>query len=563
MTIHYHFSTYLAHQNLISIEMNFSLKKQQDVDLVLPSWRPGRYELAEYAMNIKHVSASSGEKQLTLEKTSRNVWSMKDCPAGDITVNYLYFANVINAGSSYIDENLLYVNPVNCCFHIKGALESKVKASMDVPADFKSKGMLPIKAAKMKADSLDVWYDSPFLSSRKLKTVDFNVDGVETCIAFQGDILDPPKDLEKTFKAFMKQQIKAFGTCPVPDYTYLVLCTPHRYYHGVEHDHGTVLTLGPDKQVFTGSVFQDLLGVSSHEFYHTWNVKYMRPAEMWPYDFTQENYHRIGYIIEGITTYQGDVKLWQSGVCTDEIFLSEIKTHLDRNHANLGRHHLSVRESSFDLWVDGYKPSIPDRKVSIYTEGALIALIMESMVLEYSKGKHNLDTVMKALYEHCQKHGRGYTEKDFLSILEKYAGPKVKGLFSDTIDKAGDLHDKVGKALKKMGIEMSSDDSNIWAAYYGLKFSTEPQPKVTHVHSSSDAFAQGLRVGMTVIGLDEIWVENDLESLPVNDRVKLQIKDGKVLKSFDLSKSLTPLYQQFNLKRSSTKGSDYWKAWKG
>jgi predicted metalloprotease with PDZ domain len=562
MDTHFHFSTYLAHQNLISIEMAFRTTKKQDINLVLSSWRPGRYELAEYAMNIKHVHVVAGEKELKVIKSSRNVWSIQNCPAAEVTVSYLYFANVLNAGSCYIDEHLLYVNPINCCFHLEGQLDSRVKASMDVPKDFKANGMLPIKAGRMKAKSFDEWYDSPFLASSKIKRVKFDIEGVSTSVVFQGDVLDPPSSVEKIFKAFMKKQVKAFGSCPVTEYTYLVLCTPHRYYHGVEHELGTVLTLGPDKQVFTGSVFQDLLGVSSHEFYHTWNVKYMRPAEMWPYKFTEENYHRIGYIIEGITTYQGDVKLWQSGVFNDEQFLSEIKTHLDRNNANLGRHHLSVRESSFDLWVDGYKPSIPDRKVSIYTEGALIALIMESLVIQESKGKKNLDAVMKALYNHCQKRGRGYTEEDFMDILATFIGKKANSLFKYTLDQAGDLHKKVGKALSSMGVELKEDDSDIWASYYGLKFGTEAQPKVMNVHSSSEAYALGIRVGMTLIGVDNIWIESDLQNLLVNNRSKLHMKEGKVMKEFTLNKSKVSLYLQFQLTKKAGKEGALWKAWK-
>jgi len=563
MTTYFHFSTYLAHQHLISIEMRFALKKAQTLELELPAWRPGRYELGEYAMNIKYVNAQIGDKDIALKKTSRNVWSLENCPAGEVILNYLYYADTVNGGSCYIDEDLLYVNPVNCCFKVKGQKPGKVKVSLDVPKDFKHAGMLPIKANKMTALDMDTWYDSPFASSRKMKTVDFEVGGVKTSLAFQGNVPEAPADLEKIFKAFMLKQIKAFGSCPVKDYTYLVLCTAQRYYHGVEHEHGTVIALGPDHSIFKGSVFQDLLGVSSHEFYHTWNVKYMRPEEMWPYDFTKENYHRIGYIIEGITTYQGDVKLWQSGVLNDEQFFSEMKTHLDRHHANLGRNHLSIRESSFDLWVDGYKPGIADRKVSIYTEGALIALMIEMMVLEATQGKSNLDAVMQALYVHCESKGRGYSETDFLNILSFFIGPeKCKKFFKETIDSTGDLHSKTIKALQTVGVDVKENDSDVWAAKFGLKFTAEPQPKVTHVHTSSQAYEAGIRPGMTLISLDGIWIENDFIHMAINDEVSLQVREGKVLKNISLSKSKESYYLQFDLSRSGKKGQALWKSWK-
>jgi predicted metalloprotease with PDZ domain len=187
---------------------------------------------------------------------------------------------------------------------------------------------------------------------------------------------------------------------------------------------------------------------------------------------------------------------------------------------------------------------------------------MESLVIQESKGKKNLDAVMKALYDLCQKKGRGYTEEDFLDILDSFIGKKAKSLFKYTINKAGDIHVKVGKALSSLGVEMKDDDSDTWASYYGLKFSTEPQPKVLNVHSASEAYAQGIRVGMTLIGLDNIWIESDLLTLPVNNRVELQMKDGKVLKVFVLNKSKKAYYLQFNLTKKSGKEGASWKAWK-
>jgi predicted metalloprotease with PDZ domain len=564
MSIHYQLSTYLSHQHFIAIELSFTLAEAQDVELVLPAWRPGRYELAEYAMNMKHVEVSHSESEaLGLKKSSRNVWYIENCPAGEVKVNYLYYANVLNGGSCFTKEDVLYVNPVNCCLFVKGMESVEHILDLDIPSDFKVKGMLPFRKNRMKAKNADELFDSPFVAAREVLSIESEVSGVKTSIVFQGNIPTPPKDLEKTFKAFMRQQIRAFGGCPVDQYTYLILATPHRYYHGVEHDRGTVIALGPDLNLFRGSVYTDLLGVSSHEFYHTWNVKYMRPKEMWPYDFERENYHRIGYIIEGITTYQGDVKLWQSKVFSDRQFLDELTTHLNRHQTNMGRKHLSVRESSMDLWVDGYKQGMPDRKVSIYTEGALIALLMEIMVIQATEGKSTLDDVMASLYLFCQEKGRGYAETDFLNILSIYIGEAAcKRFFKDSIDRAGSLHNKVIKALKTVGVNVKMNTEDRWASAYGLKFSSDARPKVTHVHPSSEAYEQGVRLGMELLAVNNYLVESDLDVKNVKDEVKLHLKEGKILIEKKLKASEKLLYIQFELSREAGNNA-YWEAWKG
>ena len=142
--------------------------------------------------------------------------------------------------------------------------------------------------------------------------------------------------------------------------------------------------LGPSYVVFD-AVYPDLLGVSSHELYHTWNVKAIRPIELFPYDFTKENYSELGYLCEGVTTYMGDLFLFKSNVFSEEEYFNELNQQLQKHFDNPGRFNYSVAASSFDTWLDGYVPGVPNRKVSIYTEGCLIALVCDLMIIHHSK----------------------------------------------------------------------------------------------------------------------------------------------------------------------------------
>ena len=149
----------------------------------------------------------------------------------------------------------------------------------------------------------------------------------------------------------------------------------------------TVISLGPGEELMSQKMYASLLGVSSHELYHTWNVKQIRPKELLPYDYTKENYSRMGYLYEGVTTYMGDLYLKRSDVFSDEAFFKTQEENLQKHFHNGGRHNLSVADSSFDTWLDGYVMGVPNRKVSIYTEGALCAFMLDVCFLEKSAGQ--------------------------------------------------------------------------------------------------------------------------------------------------------------------------------
>lgn len=562
MQIHYTFSLEGAHQHLIHIELKFQNETTRDLDMLLPAWRPGRYERANYAACIKGFSAKDEKgKRIAFQKTERNTWTLKKCKAGEIRVSYQFYADTINAGSSYVDEQQLYVNPVNCCMHVGGHMDAKVTAELAVPKNYKYSGMLQRKKGIIKAQDLDAWYDSPFVASADLIQHRFKAEGIAFEIAVQGDVPYEKGQIEEDFKKFIEVQVKAFKNLPVDRYCFLIQATPHRHYHGVEHEFGTTITLGPSRSLLKGSVYQDLLGVSSHELYHTWNVKYMRPQEMWPYDFTQENYHRIGHIIEGVTTYEGDVKLWQAGLFSDEQFLKEMKTHLDRHVANMGRFNLSLRESSFDTWVDGYGKSIPDRKVSIYTEGALLSLLFDLAIMKETKGTKGLDTVMRDLYEQCKKEGRGYSEQDYLGYVRKHIGKKADSIFNRFADKAAGYESAVIKALKEIGVQVEEQAVSILATAYGIKCDGSQSPKILAVHPDSDAYRAGVRVGMQLIGIDGLAVEGDAEQLLTSTQALFLMRDGKRLKEFKLSASKVMMYKQFKLSPPK-KEQGIWKKWK-
>ena len=218
------------------------------------------------------------------------------------------------------------------------------------------------------------------------------------------------------FKLFIEYQIQLFGSFPHKAFLFLFQITPYRSYHGVEHHKSTVILLGPSYDIFK-NFYSELLGVSSHELYHVWNVKNIRPQEMAPYDFSRENYTQMGYVTEGVTTYMGDRILYESGVFSLNQYFEELQKLFQRHFHNDGRNHYSVAESSWDSWLDGYVAGAPARKVSIYVEGALISLICDAKIRKSTSYKKSLHDVMKSMYQGSDKLSP-YDKKIYKEKLE-------------------------------------------------------------------------------------------------------------------------------------------------
>ena len=200
--------------------------------------------------------------------------------------------------------------------------------------------------------------------------------------------------------------------------------------------------------------YEDLLGVCSHELYHTWNIKAIRPEEMYPYDYTKENYFKTGFVAEGVTTYMGDLMLYNSGVFNWEEFIKTQNQNLERHLTNYGRYNLSVADSGFDSWLDGYKLGAPNRKTSIYPDAALCMLMIDLEIIRNTDGNESLHSVMKELYEDYALKGKGYSEDDFRNICVKYGGLKAAEIFENHIYGVEDYIPQLNDTLKVIGLKL-------------------------------------------------------------------------------------------------------------
>lgn len=509
--MNYKLDTTNSSQHYLNITFRAKVTEKETA-LQLPAWRPGRYELGNFAKNIQQFAVTDEMgKALKFEKKTKDSWLVDTKMCKEIKVSYNYYSIDFNAGSTYLDEDTLYVNPVNCFIFIPNKITEP--CTVEIP---KEKGQkiacgIPYKSGKIKTKDFHELADTPFVVSSLLQEKSYESNGVTFTVWFYGECKPEWKKVITDFKKFTDYQMKLFGDFPATEYHFINIIHPHRAYHGVEHVTSTMIVLGPSYDIMKER-YVDLLGVSSHELYHAWNIKTIRPAEMNPYDYTKENYSKLGYVCEGVTTYMGDLVLYESGVFDQSQYIIELNQYLKKHYDNGGRLNLSVADSSFDTWLDGYEMGVPDRKSSIYVEGSLISFMIDMKLREATNHKKNLHTIMTELYVNFGKKGIGYTEEDYKVCIEKHSGISFTTFFNNYVWGTKDFTPELKKAFDFAGYLFTKSKSEVPSDWYGLKLLLEEtKTKVIHVNKDSVGYLAGLSRGDELLTINQFTIKEDTD----------------------------------------------------
>ncbi|MFK7755623.1 MAG: M61 family metallopeptidase [Flavobacteriales bacterium] len=490
------------HHQYIQFSGEFEHDGSEYFSLQLPAWRPGRYEIGNFAKNVRSfkVTDSSGNP-LTFIKTTKDRWLINAKGQSQVIAHYEYYSTDLNAGSTFLNEETLYVNPVNCFMYRPGREEvDSFKVTLKVPEDYLLASPLNMDSNSkvFVAKNVHELLDSPFICSAGLQHHSFKVQHCNFHLWINGTHELEVNQIEKDFTPFCNAQINDFEGIPVDDYLFLFHFLAEQSYHGVEHEKCTVITLGPAEKLLTRAFYEELLGVSSHELYHTWNVKALRPKEMLPYNYTEENYSQLGYVYEGVTTYMGDWYLLNSGVFDFETYSRHFSSYLNRHFHNAGRKNYSVAESSYDTWLDGYVAGAPGRKVSIYTEGCIVAFLCDLRILEATEGKKNLATAMNLIWHKYGRTGIGYTAENYFQALEETAGRTFDDIKEQLLYGSSDFLTFLNKSLPICGLDIEfNKHKSAFTAHTGIKAAALPSGvlKILDVEVGSEGDKQGIHIG--------------------------------------------------------------------
>lgn len=419
----------------------------------LPSWTPGSYLLREYAKHVVGIRAESDGSRAALEKVSRNTWRCRDAGV-ELTVTAEVFALDRSVRGAYLDARRGYFNGACLFLSPEGRETDPVEVVLERPEDPRARGWrvaTAMQAVEVDADgfgryaaeNFDELIDHPF-EIGEFADVEFQAARVPHRLIIAGrhqtDMDRIGADLERLCEA----HIELFGR-PPPFRQYLFLgYAVGRGYGGLEHRASSSLMFCRDNLPVRGKdgvseKYQRFLGLCSHEYFHAWNAKRIKPRAFSPYRLDRRNYTRLLWVVEGVTSYYQDAMLLRSGLIDVAAYLKGLAKNLTRIYQTPGRLRQSLAEASFDTWDKFYKPEVnsPNANISYYGKGALAALALD-LTLRRESGA-TLDTVMRELWQRYGRADEGMPETAFEQLVQEVSGVDLADFFAAAVRGTEDL----------------------------------------------------------------------------------------------------------------------------
>jgi predicted metalloprotease with PDZ domain len=550
------------HHHFVDIEF-ISTVSENETLIHLPAWRPGRYELGNFAKNIQKWAAfDENGNVLAFQKISKDCWKVQTKGVSELHILYNYYAVDLNAGSTFLDGSQLYMNPVNCCVYIPERINDACEMQLILPADYKIACGAVHEKNLIRCESFHELADSPFIASATLQHNMFSCGGVDFNLWFQGECKPDWGKLTTDFMKFCSHQMEMMKAAPFHSYHFLFQILPTKMYHGVEHTTSTVLALGPGYNLMKGDLYENLLGVCCHELFHAWNIKTIRPVEMMPYDYSKENYSKLGYVCEGVTTYYGDYLLFRSGVFNDQEYFKTLSERLQKHVDNFGRFNLSVADSSFDTWLDGYLPGIPNRKTNIYDEGNLLAFVTDMFIRKNSANRNSLDDVMRFLYDEFALKGKGYSDQDYKGLVEHFSDASFDNIFNNYINGTQNYEPLLKDALDLIGCDIVLKQTLKFNEHaLGLKVADVGGVcKVVGVFPGAVADVAGIGINDEIVSVNNIQIKSDASgtnftewcSYFSSDEMQIDFAGNGILKTANLKAKVGAYYKIAVIEKKTT-----------
>lgn len=486
------------------------------VEVSLPAWRPGRYDILDPAGTIRWLRAFDGAgAEIPADKVTKATWRIDPGARTDVRVTYEMYANSIRDRTRHVDDSHAFLNPSTVFIYSEAMRDRPLTVDIEAPDGWRvASGLAEDGPARLRAPDYDILADSPIEIGRH-DVIGFEVGGVPHEIVIWGNARYDAERLRHDFAAIVRTQRDVFGELPFERYVFMIHVGPG-LGGGTEHYNSTIMQTrrasleDPDR-------YQGFLGLVSHEFFHTWNVKRFRPAGLSPYDYLHENYTKLLWVVEGSTSYYDDLTLARAGLLDAGDYFKGIAGQVSGRRGRPGRFVQSVESSSFDAWIKftQLNPDSRNSTVNFYTSGALATLVLDMAILEATGGTRSMDDVMRLLYERFPRRGPGFTPEDYQALCEEVAGRDLDDLFERVVRGAETF--PLESALRTVGLELKRDpkpdpwdrhddvddpEPVVERAWLGITLSGSDTPRVTRVDAGGPAYRAGVIVDDVVLAVD-------------------------------------------------------------
>lgn len=523
-----------GHRIRVTLRLEKPDPKGQTVSL--PAWIPGSYLIRDFSKNIETLQARSQNQKIAITQIDSHTWTFAPCK-GPLEIETIIYAWDASVRACHFDDTHCFINGTSTFLMPHGQTEVPCTVQILQPphrTDWKAYSSLTsIESdsqnlmAHYQAPDYDALIDHPIEMGTPI-VADFEAHGAQHQFVITGYypnldveriVSDTRKICEAQIELFEPETLEApFLDC---DKRYVFMLTiTHNNYGGLEHRASTALmfprkdlpTLG-QKTVPDG--YADFLGLVSHEYFHTWHVKRIKPAKFAPYPLSRPAHTKLLWVFEGFTSYYDDLMLIRSGVVDDETYFKQLCKNIDQVHTGPGRLKQSLTESSFDAWTKYYKQdeNAPNAIVSYYSKGALAALALDLTIRAKSQNKHCLDDVMRELWQRYGKdfyQGKpnGLPEDGLISLIKDCTGVDVSAEVEEWVEQANDI--PLETLLDKAGYTLTWRSDNELPSLDLTTVAHSGQLVIRHVYEGGSAHQAGLASHDKLIALAGLEVAGDM-----------------------------------------------------
>lgn len=548
--IHYAVHPVQVSAHLFEVRLRIDDAAATGVRLALPAWIPGSYMIREFARHVVAIEASVRARPVRITKLDKHTWQVQPVRAAakggsvPLLVAARIFAHDHSVRGAWLDAQRGFFNGTSLFLRVIGREHEPVTMLLRAPtgtAYRRWRAITSMQPVRRDARGFGLYaaadYDELIDHPVELGTFTearFVAAGVPHRIAVAGRHQADMPRLARDLKVLCEHHLRFFGgPAPTDRYVFMVNALGEGY-GGLEHRASTALVCARDELPARGSSavsegYRTFLGLASHEYFHTWNVKRIKPAAFTPYDLDRENYTALLWVFEGITSYYDDLALVRSGLISRERYLSALAHSLTNLARTPGRLVQSVADSSFDAWIKYYRQdeNTPNAVVSYYLKGSLIALCLDLLIRTRTKGRRSLDDVMRALWRRQGRSGTGVDEDGFERLAETVSGLSLRSFFEQTVRSVRELPvaqliapfglslrwraargatDR-GGAIAAAGRKPGEDSNGAPSVSLGMRIGADGgDVRVTHVFTDSAAQEAGIAAGDAIIAIDGLRV---------------------------------------------------------
>lgn len=504
------------------IEASVPTGGQTEIEVFLPVWTPGSYLLREYARHVDQVTATAEDgSALTIGKIAKNRWRIACGQHTHVRLRYRLYGREINIRGNWIEPDFAFFNGASTFLTLVGPQTRSYEVKLELPAGWKGvyTALDPTaEPTRFAAPDYDTLVDSPILAGSPLVN-SVEISGTPHFLVTVGGtgVWDNPLAARSLAKVVQAQRDfwGAMPTCK-PVYIFNLL---NGGRSGIEHRQGFVLSADRWLSSTSGGI-NSWLSLVSHEYFHLWNGKRLRPAELGPFDYEHEIYTRSLWTVEGITSYYQPLMLQRAGVLTRAELLTAFSGSIAAVQASPGRLVQSLADASFDTWIKAYRPdeNTPNTTVNYYTAGAVTAWLLDAEIRRTSHGAKSLEDLMRLAYSRFSG-AHGYTDAEFAKLAAEVAGGDISGWFARVIAGTGDFDYQ--PTLDWFGLAFEETDAKLAEAKV-----TEPAPAahawlgaetkndagrlvVTQVRTGTPASDAGLSADDEILAIDDYRVRAD------------------------------------------------------